>query len=244
MPGSMHGVIRHRLLVNYAADAEVVAQMLPVPLRPQLVRGKAVVGICVLRLAELRPAGVPAWAGIRSDNAAHRMAVEWDGPSGVEVGVYVLRRDSAQCLPVLLGGRAFPGVHGRAAFQVDDEPGRLHVAYRTADDLEVDAVSTAPESWSSRLFADATEASAFFEAGSCGFSPDHRGCLEGISMATDAWRAEPVSITATSSFYDDPTRFPPGTIELDGAMLMRDVPVVWSEIDGPSAPRSELSRAG
>ncbi len=233
MPGSIRGVIRHRLLVNYAADPDVVAPLLPSPLRPQLVRGHAVVGVCVLRLAELRPAGLPAWAGVRSDNAAHRIAVEWDGPSGVEVGVYVRRRDSAQRLPVLLGGRAFPGVHGRADFVVDAEPERLHVAYRTTDDLAVDVIATAPGAWSSRLFADAAEASAFFEAGSCGFSPDHHGCLEGISMAAESWRADPVSVTARSSFYDDPTRFPPGTIELDVAMLMRDVPVVWSTLPAP-----------
>lgn len=143
-------------------------------------------GICVLRLAQLRPAGLPAGLGMRSDNAAHRIAVEWDGPSGVEVGVYVLRRDSAQRLPALAGGRLFPGVHGRATFAVDDADDVLRVAYLTDDGVEVDVTARPLDVWASRLFASPTEASAFFEAGSCGFSPDRRGCLEGIQMATEA----------------------------------------------------------
>ena len=60
---AMDGTIRHRLLVNYAADPEVVVPLLPPGLRPQLVRGHAVVGICVLRLSDLRPAGMPVVAG-------------------------------------------------------------------------------------------------------------------------------------------------------------------------------------
>lgn len=246
MLGTMHGVIRHRLLVNYAADPGVVSPLLPAPLRPQLVREQAVVGICVLRLAELRPAGLPAGLGMRSDNAAHRIAVEWDGPNGVETGVYVLRRDSAQRLPVLAGGRLFPGVHGRATFVVHDADDVLRVAYRTEDAVEVDVTARPLLGWASRLFACPAEASAFFESGRCGFSPDRRGCLESIQIATDVWCADPVAITARSSFYDDPTRFPPGSIHIDGALLMRDVPVVWSEVPTPGAegarPVAEATR--
>ena len=155
---AMDGTIRHRLLVNYAADPEVVVPLLPPGLRPQLVRGHAVVGICVLRLSDLRPAGMPSWLGVTSDAAAHRIAVEWDGPLGAEVGVYVLRRDAAQALPVLGGGRLFPGVHRRARFTVEEEPDRLHVDIRTSDGLVVDVTVGPSAAWSSRLFADATAA--------------------------------------------------------------------------------------
>lgn len=249
MSRPMHGTIRHRLLVNYAADPEVATPLLPAGLRPQLVRGRAVLGICVLRLTHLRPAGVPPWLGASSDAAAHRVAVEWDGPDGPEVGVFVLRRDTAQRLPALIGGRLFPGVHRRAAFRVDEQREGLHLAYRTGDALEVDVTVGPPGGWSSRLFADAAGASAFFQAGACGFSSDRRGCLEGIEMLTDQWSAEPVSVTARSSFYEDPIRFPPGSIHLDAALIMRDLPVTWREVPVPARDDATLtatrvSRAG
>ncbi len=237
---TMDGTIRHRLLVNYAADAAVVAPWLPPGLRPQLVRGLAVVGICVLRLTHLRPAGVPSWLGLSSDAAAHRIAVEWDAPTGPEAGVYVLRRDAAQRAPVLAGGRLFPGVHRRARFTVDERPDRLHVDIHTDDGVDVGARVGPPREWSSRLFADATEASAFFEGGACGWSPDRRGGLEGIEMVTDRWAVEPVSVAARSSFYDDSTRFPTGSIHVDVALLIRDLPVTWREIPVP-APLSGLA---
>jgi hypothetical protein len=229
----MEGTIRHRLLVNYAADPEVVTPLVPEPFRPLVVEGRAVVGICVLRLTELRPHGLPRRVGVASDNAAHRIAVEWDGPAGTEVGVHVLRRDTAQRLPALVGGRLFPGVHGRARFTVRDAPDELRVAYVTSDGLEVSAIATTAEPWASRVFETPADASAFFEAGDRGWSPDRHGDLEGIAMSTTAWVAEPVDIDAHASFYDDPARFPAGSIELDNALLMRDIPVTWRRIAQP-----------
>ena len=46
--------------------------------RPQLVEGRAVAGICLIRLGSLRPKGLPASLGVTTENAAHRIAVEWD----------------------------------------------------------------------------------------------------------------------------------------------------------------------
>ena len=86
-PPSMSSVIERRLLVNYRVDPEVAAKLLaplqlPAPLRPQLVNGWAVAGICLIRLGRLRPSRLPGWAGMRTENAAHRIAVEWDSTGG------------------------------------------------------------------------------------------------------------------------------------------------------------------
>ena len=88
------GVVDRRLLINYSVDPGVIAAILPRPFRPQLVRGRAVAGICLIRLRNMRPAGLPSWIGLTSENAAHRVAVEWDGPDGIRNGVYIPRRDS------------------------------------------------------------------------------------------------------------------------------------------------------
>src|SRR5450631_100992 len=80
---ALEGVIDRRLLVNYRVDPEIAARWLPAPFRPQLVNGFAVAGICLIRLVKLRPVGAPRWAGLTSENAAHRIAVEWPTKTGI-----------------------------------------------------------------------------------------------------------------------------------------------------------------
>src|SRR5262249_61863595 len=75
---SIRGVIDRRILVNYRVAPDVLARLLPAPFRPRLVHGFGMVGICLIRLREVRPALLPAWLGIASENAAHRAAVESD----------------------------------------------------------------------------------------------------------------------------------------------------------------------
>ncbi|MFI8828834.1 DUF2071 domain-containing protein [Streptomyces sp. NPDC053431] len=224
-------VIERRLLVNYRVDPEVAARLLPDRLRPQLVRGHAVAGICLLRLGGVRPTWAPEAFGLRSENAAHRIAVEWDGPDGVETGVYIPRRDTASLLNTWAGGRIFPGEHGRADFDVAETPDRLRVALTTRDGgTRVDVtVEPADELRGSELFADLAEASRFFQSGAKGFSATGSGRhLDGMRLHTDAWHVEAGRVrAAASSFFDDPDRFPPGTATLDCALVMRDVPAQW-----------------
>jgi hypothetical protein len=101
----MSSVVERRLLVNYRVDPSIAAGLLPAPLRPQLVGGWAVAGICLIRLGQLRPSAIPGRLGLRSENAAHRIAVEWDGSQGTSTGVYIPRRDSGSAINVLAGGR-------------------------------------------------------------------------------------------------------------------------------------------
>ena len=77
--------IERRLLVNYRIDAEMVQRQLPAPFRPQLVSGWAVGGVCFIRLGDLRPNHCPSGVGIRTENVAHRFAVEWDGDDCTQV---------------------------------------------------------------------------------------------------------------------------------------------------------------
>ncbi|MFE1272004.1 DUF2071 domain-containing protein [Streptomyces sp. NPDC058758] len=227
----LSSVIERRLLVNYRVAPDAAARLLPRPLRPQLVHGHAVAGICLLRLGSVRPAWAPKAFGLRSENAAHRIAVEWDGPDGVETGVYIPRRDTASRINAWAGGRLFPGEHGRADFDVHETPGQVHVALATWDgDARVDVtIEPSDELRDSELFADLAEASRFFQRGTKGFSATGSGRhLDGMELRTDAWRVEAGRIrSAASSFFDDPDCFPPGSATLDCALLMRDVPVSW-----------------
>jgi hypothetical protein len=229
------GRIEHRLLMNYRADPEVVRRLLPSPFRPQVLDGRAVVGVCLIRLSGLRPRGAPARLGLQTDNAAHRFAVEWDTDDGVSRGVYIARRDSDSLITTLAGGRLFPGVHHRAHFDVGGRPSELHIGVQSRDgrvaiDVDVDLNEDGLGALAgSELFHSASDASAFFEGGSIGWSPDRRGTvLQGVELCTDAWHVEPVTVrAASSSYFDDETLFPKGSIELDCALVMRGVPVIW-----------------
>jgi uncharacterized protein YqjF (DUF2071 family) len=226
--------IERRLLVNYRVDPQVMSRLLPAPLRPQLVRGYAVAGICLLRLGNARPTWAPGPAGLRSENAAHRVAVEWDGPHGVETGVYISRRDTASRLNAWAGGRLFPGEHHRANFQVRETSDELHVAYATSDrTIRVDvAADVTDQLTGSELFADLQDASDFFRSGSTGYSATtavHH--LDGMRLQTDAWKVAACQVRhAESTFFDDPGRFPPGSAVLDCAVLMRDTPARWQPL--------------
>ncbi|MFF8729418.1 DUF2071 domain-containing protein [Streptomyces sp. NPDC015171] len=235
----LSSVIERRILVNYRVAPDAAARLLPEPLRPQLVRGHAVAGICLLRLGHVRPAWAPEAFGLRSENAAHRIAVEWDGPDGVETGVYIPRRDTASRLNAWAGGRVFPGEHGRADFEVYETPRRMHVAMAARDGAtQVDVtVEPADELRGSELFGDLAEASRFFREGKKGLSPTTSGLhLDGMELRTDAWHVEAGRVrSAASSFFDDLERFPRGTAALDCALIMRNVPADWRPLPNTTA---------
>ena len=235
-------VVERRLLVNYRVDPGVAASLLPAPLRPQQLSGWAVAGICLIRLGQIRPAWVPHGLGLRSENAAHRIAVQWDGPRGTQTGVFIQRRDTGSALTVLVGGRLFPGMHHQARFDVRETPSDLHVAYASRDGsthVSVDA-QMAMRFEGSTLFASLEQASTFFLKDSAGFSATcDRHRLDGLRLTTSSWQVQPVDVRAVhSSFFDDLDRFPPGSATLDCALLMRDVPVIWSPLAPMLVPKA------
>jgi Uncharacterized conserved protein (COG2071) len=243
----MSSVIERRLLVNYRIDPDVAARLLPTLLRPQLVNGWAVAGICLIRLGRLKPSWVRGWAGMRTENAAHRIAVEWDAIGGRQSGVYIPRRDSNSVITALAGGRLFPAEHHRSSFDVHETPGSLHVAFASTDGtarVSVD-IRVAQQLQGSALFADLREASDFFRRGSLGFSAARdSGRLEALELRADRWVVEPAEVLAvSSSFFDDTRLFPSGSASMDCALLMRDIPVTWRAIQPTiTASSTNISR--
>jgi hypothetical protein len=227
----MAATIERRLLVNYRVDADVVTRLLPEPFRPMTLGGSAIAGICLIRLSGLRPAAAPGRVGFTSENAAHRIAVEWDTDEGVARGVYIPRRDTSSRLTTLAGGRLFPGIHQRARFHVEEADGRYQVALASLDggvNVRV-AAALADDLPRASVFGSLAAASRFFQQGSVGWSVTHQpGIYHGVELRTSGWRIEPARIEAVvSSFFDDPQRFPPGTAVLDSALLMRDLASEW-----------------
>lgn len=228
---TLRGVIDRRLLVNFRCDPDVLARQLPAPFRPQLHGGHALVGICLIRLRAVRPRGLPAWLGIRSENAAHRAAVHWDRDGQSHTGVFVRRRDTGSWLNALAGGRLFPGEHHRARFRVEERDAQLAIAMHSDDgtaDLEVAGVVA--NAWpAGSVFASCDEASAFFAAGAVGWSVTSQpGRFDGLELRCARWQVEPLAVSrVTSRWFDDRGRFPPGSIAFDNALLMRNIDHSW-----------------
>jgi uncharacterized protein YqjF (DUF2071 family) len=165
-------VIERRLLVSYRIDPDRVEALLPRPFRPQLVQGHAVGGVCFIRMKALRPPRLPQAAGLTTENAAHRFAVEWDDEHGSHTGVYIPRRDTSSRLTAALGASIFPGSYHLARFHVTESTNMIRIGIRSRDRVVSLSVAAAPAgSLSSDLFASLEEATGFFRRGALGFSP-------------------------------------------------------------------------
>jgi uncharacterized protein YqjF (DUF2071 family) len=227
----LRGVIDRRLLVNYRVDPNVLAALLPAPFRPKRILGWGMVGICLIRLKHVRPTFLPSWLGIASENAAHRTAVEWDDHGTVREGVYVRRRDTDSRLNALAGGRLFPGLHHHARFQVRETADHFAVALHSDDGVTTMSVrGRRVEQWPpTSVFRSLEEASAFFQAGSLGYSAtDDPARFQGLELRCRRWQVEPLEVEEVrSSFFEDETLFPKGSIEFDCALLMRGIEHEW-----------------
>jgi hypothetical protein len=227
----IRGVIDRRILVNYHVDPAVLARLLPPPFRPKVVHGVGMVGICLIRLTRLRPAFLPSWLGVSSENAAHRAAVEWDDGGSLREGVYIRRRDTDSRLNAWAGGRLFPGIHHHAKFQAEETADRYHVAVRSDDGVTRVEVRgrRAGALPASSVFGSPGEASAFFRAGSLGYSATRRPSrFQGFELRCRNWWAEPLDVEdVRSSFFEDESLFPRGSIGFDCALLMRGIEHEW-----------------
>lgn len=228
----INGLIRRRLLVNFRVDAEIMRRYLPPPFRPKLHRGYAIAGICLIRLEQIRPGWLPGFCGISSENAAHRIAVLWDEPSGeTREGVFIPRRDTGSWLNHFAGGRIFPGEHSLADFSVTDESSRISMSIRARDgrmtiQLRAHESDSLPES---SCFESLAESSTYFEGGSVGYSVTRDCCrLDGIRLQTDGWQVRPLTVEhVESSFFADESAFPAGTVTFDHALIMRELIHQW-----------------
>jgi hypothetical protein len=227
----IRGLIDRRILVNFRVDPEALTTILPAPFRPKLVKGNGMAGVCLIRLKGIRPRFLPALLGLSSENAAHRIAVEWDQDGETREGVFIPRRDTSSRLNTLLGGRLFPGVHHHAAFQVHEKDDHYRVALDSHDRhthllVEGHIAQDLPRT---SVFGSLEEASDFFEGGSLGYSVTAKpGQFDGLELHSFNWQVQPLAVDKVeSSFFEDRALFPPGSVEFDCALLMRGIEHEW-----------------
>lgn len=243
---TLRGVIDRRILLNWRIEPEALDGILPAPFRPRTVDGVAIGGVCCIRLRDVRPRGVPAVVGFGSENAAHRIGVEFpasasadegeregnggiDGDRGYgrngadwEPGVYVPRRDTSSRLTALVGDRTF-GRHGHARFDVREGDGTYELRMESADariDFRASETDALP---ADSAFEDLAAAVGYHQCGTVGYSPSPDGRrYEGMELTVDDWAVRPLAVErASASYFEE--QLPADAVALDNALLMRNV---------------------
>lgn len=218
-------MVQHRMLINYRVDADVARTLVPEGMRPQLVNGYAVAGICHIVQSRLRPSWLAAPVGMGVEGTAHRISIEWDDETGTHAGVYIFERHTSSPFANLFGGFFAPGVHNRARITsaIGGEVMKLDLE---AGQFSAHAEVVVADSFSSALFGDdLSVASNFFREGSVGWSPDRRGTLESVQIDTGAWTVVPGAARTIRSHYYDALP----TAVLDHVFVLRDVEFHWSK---------------
>ena len=237
MISKVEGVIARRILLNYWLDPVVARRLVPEPFEIVTRNGFAVAGICLIRLEQMRPYGLPAAMGIASENMAHRIAVRYpveeNGATVMRDGVYIWRRDTDSSLAVRLGGLLFPGTFRDAEFHVTDEEAlRLEVLTEDgAADVRLHA-AVGPEWKWTLLFSRLHDVCEFFQRADCGFNTTLR-CdgFEGQRLVQERWEMAPVAVSDVhAAYYADEERFPRGSVGFDSAVIMRGIPHYWKAL--------------
>jgi len=175
---------------------------------------------------------LPKQIGISSENGAHRIAVQWEENGKLKEGVYIPRRDTSSRLNSLAGGTIFPGVHHLAKFTVNENDGNYEVSFKSSDDTSLSIKATETETWNEEsVFENLSCASEFFEQGAVGYSPDKNN-FEGLELKVENWKVSLLEVESVqSSFFEDETIFPAGSVVFDNALLMKDIDHEWIGLD-------------
>ncbi len=228
---TLNGIIDRRILINYRIKPEIVSTLLPPHLQPLIINGYASAGICLLRLKDIGIRSSPSFLRINSENAAHRFLVTYKENGNIMQGVYIPRRDTDSLLNVFLAGKILSWPHFSDSFRVAEHDGSYFVDMRSRDgktQIKVDAMS-GYKFPSNSMFHSLEHASSCFENCSTGISPSTSpGIFKAIHLCTRNWKVSPLKIKSlSSSYFQDQSVFPPGSITFDNALLMQNVNHEW-----------------
>lgn len=240
---TIHGIIDRRVLLNYRIDPDVLGRVLPPPFQPKLYKGHGVGGVCMIRFKQLRPRFIPSWLGFGSENAAHRIAVQWQQDGEKREGVFIPRRDTNSWFNKTLGGRVFPGIFQRSRFDARETDSSISLRIIRADGgTEIAFAGHLTDRLPvTSIFPTLEAASGFFSLGATGYSATYSGDhYHGMELHSLNWIVSPLAIDeARSCYFDNRQQFPPGTAELDCALLMQGIEHEWR-----SRPDLYLSATG
>jgi hypothetical protein len=225
------GIIDRRILINFTAEPADVEKIIPYPFRPKVYKGKAIVGVCLIRLKNIKPKGFPNWLGLSSENGAHRIAVEWDENGKTHEGVYIPRRDTNSLFNTIIGGRLFPGKHYKAIFRVEESGENYKIHLNSSDKTMIKFSAKEGNVFNKEsIFESLENVSDFFEKGSIGYSPNGK-TFDGMELKSKQWKVRPLDVQdVESSFFNNEDIFPKGSVQFDNALLMTNIHHEWKNV--------------
>jgi len=229
---SLKARLKRRIFVNYRIPPDALAGHLPRGVEPYTIAGQALVGVCLIRLEEVRPAGTPRLLGLSSENAAHRVAirnlVNPDGPPEV----LILSQHTDSFLNTQTGGILFPGAMRPARFEIRLSPTTFKIGFEGLDGCRVQVIARrGGQLPSDSLFSNMEEASEFFGRGCDGWSfcgPEET--MEGSRFACHHWDFHPLTVDLCKSSMINLLGKGKVRPTFDSAFLMEDMDHEWHNL--------------
>jgi len=233
-PLAMATHFRHSLVLAYAYPAEVLAPLVPPGLSLDTYDDIGFVAIALVQTENLRPAGLPVWAGRDFVLSGYRLFVRHRDASGqLRRGLHILRSDTNRHAMVW-GGNALTHYRYRYAdIAWREVPGALEIEIRTPGaeaDLHVRAdLSSCPAPFpTGSPFAAQSDARRF--AGPLPWTFDYEPQTHSIVMIRgrrSAWHPESIAVdVGECSFLRDP-RFAGAQPVLANAFHVADIDYRW-----------------
>lgn len=226
----IEGVIDRRILINYRVERSVLRKLLPTPFQPVVVNGYGIVGIDFLRFRQLRAKGLPAYLGFSSENAAHRISVEWEELGVLKRGLYMPRLDTDSYTTTIACGRVFPGLHHKSRFDFEEEAGRYSVRMKNRDGTAIKIAASESSAFPMEsIFEDFYQAARFFARDRVAYSPRfEKTIFDGVALKCKNWKVQPLRVSALmASYFQQNTLFPKGSIYFDHALVMKQIEHEW-----------------
>ncbi|MEL6804514.1 MAG: DUF2071 domain-containing protein [Bacteroidota bacterium] len=224
------GTIDRRILINYRVELSVLRKMLPSPFRPTVVDGYGIAGIDLIRFKNLRVKGLPNYLGYTSENAVHRISVEWEELGHTRRGLYTPRLDTDSFTTSMIGGRVFPGLHHRSRFKADESDSHFNIKMKCGSERMIELEASLRDRFPMEsVFRTLGRASRFFAGDQIAYSPRfQKSIFDGVELRCRRWKLEPLQVDFLDSHYFAQRHlFPKGSIYFDHACIMRDIEHEW-----------------
>ena len=230
MLDTVSGLMARQVLLNVRIDPIVVHELLPTTFKPVLRHRYAIGGISLIRFDHLSAEILPHWMESHSESVAFWF-VEWEFNGKKQTGAYIPRRESNSHMTRSLGDRPFTGIFRRSHFNSEESDLCIRTFVKSIDDThEIEFHGHFENKMpKNSVFSTLEEAKAFLQSICLGYSESEiPGVYHGLELRAKDWNLEPLSIrNASSTFLDDRTLFPPGSLEIDSAFALRNVRHEW-----------------
>lgn len=215
----MRGRIERCWLFTHSIPMEHARALLPARLEPITLHGRAFSNIVVCELSRMRPAGLPAWAGLLYRHAAYRIYVQFDGPRGRVGGLYFTRSDSDSRLIASTGNllTAFEFHRSPIVIEESDIGVRLDVRASDAPGHAVIDRQTPPSRHPVSAFESLEQAATFLKYEPAGISVQRDGKINVVRIVRreEEWRSRLVHVAEQNWSLLPPEAVPEVCYELE-----------------------------